>query len=113
MNLQARILLAPTPGSMNSITYISVNLLAFVFGQWLVTRGHWSGFLVWGLANIYSALTCVVTGIPETSCLFAAYFLANLASLRAWIARGQQRVSTNPLLKQTCPQHSRAHPEFH
>lgn len=83
---------------MNSVTYISINLFAFLLGQWLVTRGHWAGFLVWCMANVYSVLTCVVTGIPETSCLFATYFLVNLASLRAWFTKSQKPRPPNPAL---------------
>jgi hypothetical protein len=79
--------------AMNSVPYIVINLLALVVGQFLVTRGHWSGFLVWCAANIYSAATCVATGIPETSCLFAAYFLVNACSLKAWIAKARRPAS--------------------
>lgn len=72
---------------MDSISYILINLTALVVGQLLVTRGHWAGFLVWSLCNIYSVVICVVTGIPATSCLFAAYFLVNLYSLRTWVGK--------------------------
>jgi len=74
---------------MNSITYIVANLAALILGQWLVTRGHWSGFLVWCAANLYSIVTCVLTGMPQTSVLFGAYFLVNSASLCAWFARSR------------------------
>ena len=83
---------------MNSITYVGVSLLAFVLGQWLVTRGHWSGFLVWCLANLYSALTGMVAGTLETSCLFGAYFVANLVSLRSWFASTRSACPANRAL---------------
>lgn len=79
---------------MNSLTYIMINLVALVVGQYLVTRGHWSGFLIWCAANIYGAATCVATGIPETSCLFAAYFLVNFCSLWSWLKRERNDVET-------------------
>lgn len=78
---------------MNSIHYIAVNLLSFVIGQWLVTRGHWGGFLVWCAANLYSVVVCITTGIPETSCLFAAYFAANFWSLRSWLAQSRGKAA--------------------
>lgn len=76
---------------MNSATYIIINLLCLVAGQWLVTRGHWSGFLVWSVCNIYGAIVCVITGIPETSCLFAAYFIVNFSSLCAWFVKAKHK----------------------
>ncbi len=75
---------------MNSTTYIIANLIALLAGQWLVTRGHWSGFLVWCAANLYSIVTCVVTGMPRTSCLFGAYFIVNFASLWSWLSKSKR-----------------------
>jgi len=74
---------------MNSTSYIVITLLAFLLGQWLVTRKHWLGFLVWCGANIYSIVTCILTDMPQTSCLFAAYFIVNFASLRSWFANSK------------------------
>jgi len=74
---------------MNSTTYIVANLVALVIGQWLVTRGHWSGFLVWCTANLYSIVTCLLTGMPQTCFLFGAYFLVNSASLYSWLAKAR------------------------
>ncbi len=48
---------------MNSLTYVVANLAALVIGQWLVTRGHWAGFLVWCAANFHSIVTCRLTGL--------------------------------------------------
>ncbi|MCU0786847.1 MAG: nicotinamide mononucleotide transporter family protein [Verrucomicrobia bacterium] len=76
---------------MNSTAYIVTNLLAFVLGQWLVTKKHWSGFLVWCAANVYSIVTCVLTDMPQTSCLFGAYFLVNACSLYSWFAKSRPR----------------------
>jgi hypothetical protein len=74
---------------MNSTAYIVTTLVAFLLGQWLVTRKHWSGFLVWCVANIYSIVTCILTDMPRTSLLFAAYFIVNFASLRSWFANSR------------------------
>jgi len=74
---------------MNSTIYIATTLVAFLVGQWLVTRKHWSGFLVWCLANIYSMVTCIRTDMPQTSLLFAAYLIVNFASLRSWFANSR------------------------
>ena len=79
---------------MNSITCIVANFAALVLGQWLVTRGHWFGFLVWCAANLYSIVTCVLTGMPQTSVLFGAYFLVNSASLCAWFAKSRATTLT-------------------
>jgi nicotinamide riboside transporter PnuC len=75
------------PPPMDSVSYIVINLTALVVGQLLVTRGHWAGFLVWSLCNVYSVVICVVTGIPATSCLFIAYLFVNLYSLRSWLGK--------------------------
>lgn len=72
---------------MNSTTYVMVNLAALFLGQWLVTRGHWSGFLVWCAANYYGIVTCLLSGMPQTACLFGAYFLVNAGSLWSWWAK--------------------------
>ena len=77
---------------MNSTTYIVITLLAFVLGQWLVTRKHWAGFLVWCAANVYSIFTCILTDMPQTSFLFAAYLIVNCASLRSWFAKSRTTV---------------------
>jgi hypothetical protein len=74
---------------MNTTTYVVANLAALVVGQWLVTRGHWSGFLVWCAANLYSIVTCLLNDMPQTSCLFGAYFLVNFASLRTWFTKAR------------------------
>jgi hypothetical protein len=80
---------------MNSPCYIAFNLIGLVFGQWLVTRGHWAGFLVWCSCNIYGVIVCFTTGIPETSCLFGAYFVVNACSLFSWLGktRASQHIS--------------------
>jgi len=59
---------------MNSTSYIVANRAALVIGQWLVTRGHWCGFLVWCSANLYSIFTCVLTGMPQTKAFSTARF---------------------------------------
>lgn len=69
---------------------ITFNLVGLVLGQWLVTRRHWSGFLVWAACNVYGGIACFMTGIPETSCLFAAYLIVNLGSLRVWMANDRR-----------------------
>jgi len=74
---------------MNSIAYILITLLAFLVGQWLVTRGHWAGFLVWCAANVYSIVTCFLTDMPQTSSLFATYLVVNFASLRSWYVKSR------------------------
>lgn len=74
---------------MNSTAYILITLVAFLLGQWLVTRKHWSGFLVWCAANVYSIVTCILTDMPQTSCLFAAYFIVNFASLSSWFTKSR------------------------
>ena len=74
---------------MNTITYVIANLTALVLGQWLVTRGHWSGFLVWCAANLYSIVTCLLSGMTQTCLLFGAYFLVNFASLWSWLAKSR------------------------
>jgi nicotinamide riboside transporter PnuC len=76
---------------MNSPSYIAFNLVGLVLGQWLVTRGHWTGFLVWCACNVYGVVVCIQSGIPETSCLFGAYFLVNACSLRSWFAKARQQ----------------------
>ena len=86
---------------MNSTTYIVATLLAFLLGQWLVTRKHWAGFLVWCAANVYSIVTCVLTNMPQTSFLFAAYLLVNFVSLRSWFA--QSRTTTRAELPEVPP----------
>jgi hypothetical protein len=86
---------------MNSTPYVAANLAAFVLGQWLVTRGHWSGFLVWCAANLYSIVICTRTGMPQTGVLFGAYFLVNLASLLAWAAK--TRAPTAPSSSRSKP----------
>ena len=81
---------------MNSTAYIVTNLAALIIGQWLVTRGRWAGFLVWCGANLYSILTCLLTGMPQTSILFGAYFLVNFVSLWSWVARTRAATSDAP-----------------
>jgi hypothetical protein len=76
---------------VNSVSYIVLNLLVLLLSQWLVTRGHWLGFLVWCAANLYDAMICRRTGIPKTSCLFGAYFFVNLCSLWSWCSKGAQQ----------------------
>ncbi len=82
---------------MNTTTYVVANLAALVVGQWLVTRGHWSGFLVWCAANLYSIVTCLLTGMPQTSCLFGAYFVVNFASLWTWFTKARTATLPEPV----------------
>jgi nicotinamide riboside transporter PnuC len=74
---------------MNTPSYIAFNLIGLVVGQWLVTKSHWSGFLVWCACNVYGVIACLTTGIPETSCLFAAYFIVNFCSLWSWLGKNR------------------------
>ena len=54
---------------MNSPGQIALNLIGLVVSHRLVTRGHWTGFLVWCACNTCGVFVCFTTGIPEVSWL--------------------------------------------
>lgn len=57
---------------------------SFFVGQWLVTKRHRFGFLVWGLSNLIVAAAKFTSGDLATACMFLIYFLANGYSLLSW-----------------------------
>jgi len=69
---------------MNSYLPAVINIAAFFFGQVLVTRGRWSGFLVWAAANYLVAITCINRNDPTTGCMFMVYCTTNLCSMWLW-----------------------------
>ena len=69
---------------MNASLIALIGIAAFVLGQWLVTRKHWSGFLVWAGSNLMVAVMCLAQANHPTACMFLVYFLANVYSMTAW-----------------------------
>jgi len=69
---------------MNTFFPVIINLAAFAAGQWLITRRHWSGFLVWAASNYYFAMSCLATGNQPTAFMFLVYCSANVYSMWIW-----------------------------
>jgi hypothetical protein len=69
---------------MNASLIALIGIAAFVVGQWLVTRKHWAGFLVWAGSNLMVAVMCLAQANHPTACMFLVYFLANVYSMMAW-----------------------------
>ena len=59
-------------------------MLAFVAGQWLVTKRSRFGFLIWGVSNLIVAAINFSSGDLAAGCLFLIYSLANGYSLFSW-----------------------------
>jgi nicotinamide riboside transporter PnuC len=69
---------------MNSYLPAIINIAAFFLGQVLVTRGRWTGFLVWAAANYLVAITCMTRNDGTTGCMFMVYCTANIYSMWLW-----------------------------
>lgn len=69
---------------MNSYLPAIINIAAFFLGQVLVTRGRWSGFLVWAAANYFVAITCLTHDSETTGCMFMVYCATNIYSMWLW-----------------------------
>ena len=61
-----------------------INIAAFVIGQMLVTRRHWTGFLVWAAANYLVAMTSITQNNASTGLMFMVYCSANVYSMWLW-----------------------------
>ena len=70
-------------GGMNT-ALAALSIASFFIGQYLVTRRHWTGFLVWALSNLSVALGSFSAGHGATGTMFAIYFAANAWSLFSW-----------------------------
>jgi len=69
---------------MNSYLVATISIAAFFVGQLLVTRRHWTGFLIWAMSNYLVAATCVIQANQATACMFLVYFGANVCSMVSW-----------------------------
>lgn len=70
---------------MNMMLPAALNIAAFLLGQWLVTRGRWTGFLLWAASNLMIATCCFLQRGPDpTGGLFVVYATVNVASMLAW-----------------------------
>jgi nicotinamide riboside transporter PnuC len=78
---------------MNSYLPAVINIAAFVIGQMLVTRRHWTGFLVWAAANYLVAITCLTHDNESTGCMFMVYCAANVYSMWLWSRHEEQETS--------------------
>jgi nicotinamide riboside transporter PnuC len=72
---------------MNPYVTAIINISAFAIGQFLVTRRHWVGFLIWAASNLMVAAVCIARGEWATACMFIVYCVANVWSMIAWSPR--------------------------
>jgi len=74
---------------MNSFLPATIGIIAFAAGQWLVTRRHWGGFLIWATSNYCFAAKFLAEGNHSTACMFLVYCAANVYSMGLWSRRSR------------------------